>query len=159
MAVTTGAASSPPRPQPGAITEFFWHAIKDHKLLILRCQDCGHFVHYPRPICERCLSTELAPQPVSGRAELYSYTVVMQAFHPYYVDKLPYVLAVVELAEEPDLRLTTNIVDCPEDDLEIGMALEVVFREVVPGLLLPLFRPVGRDPDGPAPGIGPEGAL
>ena len=95
----------------------------------------------PRPICERCGSTDLAPEQVSGAATLYSYTVVTQAFHPYYVDKLPYVLAVVELAEEPGLRLTTNIVDCTEDGLTIDMPVKVVFTEVVPDLILPLFRP------------------
>jgi uncharacterized OB-fold protein len=56
------------------------------------------------------------------------------------VDKIPYVLAVVELVEEPGLRITTNVVDCAEQDLQNGMPLEVDFR-VVGGLTLPLFRP------------------
>ena len=107
---------------------------------MLRCQECGHFVHYPRIICNRCQSTDLAPERVSGRATLYSYTVVMQAFHPYFVDRIPYVLAVVELEEEAGLRMTTNVVDCPEERLIVGMPVEVVFREVAPGLTLRLFR-------------------
>jgi uncharacterized OB-fold protein len=135
------ARSSPPRPRPAPLTQFFWDGVNDHKLIILRCQQCRHYVHYPRPICERCGSTDLAPEQVSGQATLYSYTTVMQAFHPYYVDRLPYVLAVVELAEEPGLRMTTNIVDCGEADLKIGMAVEVAFTEVGPDLVLPLFRP------------------
>jgi uncharacterized OB-fold protein len=141
MTAVVGAASSPPQARPSPLTEFFWAGIRDRRLLILRCQACGHYVHYPRPICERCLSTDLSPEQVSGLATLYSYTVVMQAFHPYYLDKLPYVLAVVELAEEPGLRFTTNIVNCAEEDLAIGMAVEVVFTEVVSEVVLPLFRP------------------
>jgi len=134
------AASAPPLPDPGPLTQFFWDGCKEHRLLILRCRQCGHYVHYPRPICDRCQSTELGPEQVSGRGTVYSYTVVMQAFHPYFVDRIPYVLAVVELAEEPGLKLTTNIVDCPEEDLKVGLPVEVAFTEVAEGLVLPLFR-------------------
>lgn len=143
MATTSGlsAASTPPIPLPGPLTEFFWNGVNEHRLLILRCKSCGHFVHYPRPICDRCQAMDFAPEEVSGRAMLYSFTVVMQAFHPYYVDRIPYVLAVVELEEEPGLRLTTNVVDCAEADLRAGLALVVVFSEVAPGLTLPLFTP------------------
>jgi uncharacterized OB-fold protein len=138
---TLQAGETPPVPVPTGITQFFWDGINEHRLLILRCQVCAQFIHYPRIVCNRCQSTDLAPEQVSGRGTLYSYTVVMQAFHPYFVDKIPYVLAVVQLEEDPDLRLTTNIIECPEHRLEIGMSVEVAFRQVAPGLTLPLFRP------------------
>jgi uncharacterized OB-fold protein len=121
------------------MTQFFWDGCKERRLMILRCQGCGHFVHYPRPVCNRCLSTELAPEEVSGRASLYAHTITMQAFHPYYVDKVPYTLAVVELEEEPGLYITTNIVDTPEEDLKAGMPVELVWREIAPDLVLPMF--------------------
>ena len=120
MASPLKAAETPPVPYPTDVTRFFWDGVNRHTLLILRCQVCGHFVHYPRIVCNRCLATDLAPEPVSGRGTLYSYTVVMQAFHPISSSRIPYVLAVVELAEEPGLRMTTNIVDCPEEHLAIG---------------------------------------
>ncbi|MGD9798240.1 MAG: zinc ribbon domain-containing protein, partial [Acidimicrobiia bacterium] len=55
VAVTTegtslSAASLPPLPQPGPLTAFFWEAIDEGRLDILRCNACGHHVHYPRPI-------------------------------------------------------------------------------------------------------------
>jgi uncharacterized OB-fold protein len=131
----------PPLPAPDDLTRFFWDGLKQHRLLILRCQECGNYIHYPRPICNKCLSMNLAPDQVSGRGTLYSYTVTMQAFHPYFADKVPYVLAVVELVEQEGLKITTNIIDCPENRLHIGMPVEVVFREVAPGFTLPLFRP------------------
>ena len=133
------AASSPPVPLADALTGFFWDGIDRHQLLILRCQNCGHYVHYPRPICDRCQSMDLAPEEVSGRATLYSWTSVRQAFHPYFADRIPYVLAVVELVEEPGLRLTTGLPDIPEDEVHIGMALEVSFRQVTDGLTLAMF--------------------
>tara|TARA_A100001037_G_scaffold292252_1_gene307330 strand:- start:35684 stop:36106 length:423 start_codon:yes stop_codon:yes gene_type:complete len=134
---------APPLPVANPLTEFFWEGTRAHKLLILRCQSCGHFVHYPRPVCERCLSEDLAPEEVSGNATLYSYTITMKPWHPFWVDKVPYVLASVELPEQPDLKMLTNIVECEHDALEIGMPVEVTFRQVAAELTLPFFKPVG----------------
>jgi uncharacterized OB-fold protein len=135
------AAALPPVPVPGPLTAFFWQAIAEGRLDILRCDACGHFVHYPRPICDRCQSMELSPSTVSGRGTLYSYTVVMQAFHPYFVDRLPYTLAVVELEEEPGLKVTTTLVGCDEADLKVGLPVELELTDVGYGLTLPFFRP------------------
>ena len=90
-------AVKPPLPIPDELTAFFWEGVRAHRLMILRCRNCGHFIHYPRPVCEKCLSEDLAPEQVSGRATLYSYTVTMKPWHPFWVDKVPYVLATVEL--------------------------------------------------------------
>jgi uncharacterized OB-fold protein len=138
------AADTPPLPLETDLTRFFWDAVRAGRLAILRCQQCGHFVHYPRIVCNRCLAEDLAPEDVSGRGTLYSYTVVMQAFHPYFVERLPYTLAVVELEEEAGLRVTTNIIDCPEDQLRIDLPVEVAFVDVSPVLTLPMFRPRSR---------------
>jgi uncharacterized OB-fold protein len=131
----------PPIPAPDPLTQFFWDGVKEHRLLILQCQNCGHYIHWPRPICRMCLSTNLAPKQVSGHATLYSWTVTVQPFHPFWIDKVPYVLATVELVEQPGLKMATNIIDCPEEKLRVGLPLQVVFKEVAPGLTLPLFRP------------------
>jgi hypothetical protein len=136
------AASVPPVPEPGPLTKFFWDAIAEHRLDILRCDQCGHFVHYPRPICDKCLGESLSPAPVAGLGTLYSWTEVRQAFHPYFADKLPYVLAVVELEEEAGLKVTTNLIDLGDRPLRCGMPVELSFRDVVPGFTLPFFRPV-----------------
>lgn len=141
MTSASTAAAYPPLPEPDGLTRFFWDAANQHKLMLLRCQDCRYYVHYPRPICPKCLSANLAPEQLSGRGTLFTYTVTMQAFHPYFVDKLPYVLAIVALEEQDDLRLTTNLVDCPESELAIGKPVTVTFREVAPGVTFPLFRP------------------
>lgn len=135
-----GDVVEPPRPSPDDLTRFFWDGCREGRLMILRC-GCGHYVHWPRPVCPRCLSAELAPSEVSGRGTLYSFTVTVQAFHPFYADKLPLLVAVVELVEQEGLRMVTNVVGCDEDDLEIGMALQVAFTEVADGLVLPLFEP------------------
>lgn len=131
----------PPRPQPDPVTQFYWDGVAEGKLLALRCDRCGKYIHPPRAICRFCLCTELSPAELSGRASLYTWTVAEQAFHPFFADKLPYVYATVELEEQEGLRMVTNIVDVPFEELVADMALEVAFREIAPGLTLPQFRP------------------
>jgi uncharacterized OB-fold protein len=135
--------NSPPVPERSALTAFYWDAVDAHRLDLLRCRGCGHFVHYPRPICPRCLDTDLAPEPISGRGSLYSYCEVLQASHPYFFDKLPYLIGVIDIEEEPGVRLPTGLVDCTRDDLRCGIPMEVVFRDLTPILTLPYFRPTG----------------
>jgi uncharacterized OB-fold protein len=133
----------PPLPAPDELTQFFWDAVAEHQLSILRCDQCGFYVHWPRIACPRCGSTSLTPAVVSGDATLTTWTFPNQPFDPYYATHLPYVLAVVELVEQPGLKMVTNVVDCPKEDLRIGMPLRVTFREIAPGCTLPLFAPVG----------------
>ena len=148
--MTEPQATTPPLPEPDALTQFFWDGTNEQRLMILRCQKCGHYIHFPRPVCDRCLSEDLAPEQVSGRATLYTYSIPMQPIEPYFIERVPYVYALVELEEEENLKLQTNIIDCPEDQLEIGMPVEVVFREVAPGVTLPYFKPA--NPSGTAQG-------
>jgi uncharacterized OB-fold protein len=135
------AVAVPPVPRPAPLAEFFWDAVAQGRLDILRCDNCGHYVHYPRPICDVCLSERLTPATVSGRGTVYAWTAVMQAFHPYFVDKLPYLLAVIELEEQPGLKVTTNLVAVTEEKVWCGLPVEVVFTEICTGLVLPFFRP------------------
>jgi uncharacterized OB-fold protein len=135
------AGAVPPVPQPGPLAEFYWDAVEQGRLDILRCDNCGHYVHYPRPICDVCLGESLTPATVSGRGTVYAWTAVMQAFHPYFVDKLPYLLAVIELEEQAGLKVTTNLVEVEEDKVWCGLPVEAVFTEVCPGFVLPFFRP------------------
>src|SRR5262245_7733243 len=107
-------------------TAFFWGS-DDGRLRMLRCATCGRFTHPPGPVCRHCLSPEVAPQELSGRGEVYTFTVNHQAWSERLL--APYTIAIVELAEEPGLRLLTNIVDCPPDEVRIGMPVEVVFED------------------------------
>jgi uncharacterized protein len=134
-------ALEPPRPEPDEITRFFWEGVDQHRLLILRCNSCRHYVHLPRDVCPFCLSTDLSPGEVSGRGVLETFTIPLQPFHPWFRERVPYVLAVVELDEQEDLKLVTNIVDTAEESVRCGMRVHVVFREISPGLTLPLFVP------------------
>ncbi len=125
-------------PTPDLETQPFWDACRDGKLLIKRCAECGRAHFYPRPFCPHCWSTAVDWEEASGRATLYTYSVVHRNDLPPWPDRVPYVAAVVDLDEGP--RMMTNVVDCPPDDVAVGMALEATFREEE-GWAFPAFRP------------------
>ena len=122
--------------------EHFWRGGADGELRLLRCEACAEYIHPPAPVCGACLGWQLRPESVSGRATLLTFTVNHHPWIPGFDP--PYVIAIVELVEQPGLRLTTNLVECREEDLSIGMPLSVVFEEREDGIFLPLFRPLSR---------------
>lgn len=121
--------------------EFFWRSGGDGRLRFLGCDDCGRIHHPPVPRCPYCGSRSLGPQAVSGRATVASFTVNRQPFMPGWDP--PYVIAIVEIDEDPTIRLMTNIEGCDIDDVHIGMPVEVVFEESGEWWI-PLFRPRSR---------------
>jgi hypothetical protein len=141
MGTEVSRQPQPVLPAPDPLTDFFWAAARQEQLMILRCQVCGFYVHWPRPICPRCHSFALQPAQVSGRGRLYSYTVGVQAFHPWFEARLPYILAVVELEEQPNLKLVSNLVNCPEPEVRMEMPLAVTFEWITPEFSLPMFEP------------------
>ncbi len=139
--MTAESNISPVVPAPDSLTRFFWTAAHNHRLMIQRCRSCGNLQHPPEPVCHQCLSFDLGHAEMSGRATVYSYEIATKAFHPYFEDKLPFVIAVVELVEQPNLRLITNLVDIPIERVEIGMPVEVSFQPLTDEVSLPVFRP------------------
>jgi uncharacterized OB-fold protein len=126
-------------PRRGADTDFFWTSGADGQLRFLRCQDCGLFLHPPAPRCPRCLSKSLAPEVVSGRATVFTYTINHQPWYPNFDP--PYVIAIVEIEEQPSVRLTTNIVGCAPDEVYVGMPVQVAFEQY-DDVYIPVFTPV-----------------
>jgi len=136
-------ASGPPirlLPRLDDLNRSFWTSGADGKLRFLRCGDCARLVHPPVPRCPYCLAADtLGPAEVSGRATLHSFTVNHQQWFP---GAEPYIVGLVTIVEQDDVRLTTNLVDCAEEDVQVGMALEVRF-EHHDDVWLPLFGPAG----------------
>ena len=125
-------------PRVDDTNRFFWTSGEDGRLRFLRCQKCGTFVHPPAPVCPVDLSRDLAPEAVSGRGTVHTFTVNHQPWIPGYDP--PYVIGLVEIEEQPDVRLMTNIVGCAPDDVEVGMPVEVTFDHH-DDVWLPLFTP------------------
>lgn len=143
-------------PQLTPFNEWFWTSGQDGRLRIQGCQDCKAIVHPPVPICPSCRSRSSAPVEVSGRATVVAFTVNQHPWLPGFDP--PYVVANVALAEDPTVRLTTNIVGCEPDEVAIGQEVTVRFEQRE-DVWLPLFAPTGEstsadlvgEPERPAP--------
>ena len=128
-----------PIPRPYQDTQPYWDAAKEHRLVLQRCQDCSKHQFYPRGVCSHCLSSKLEWVEASGRGIVHTYTVCYRAPHPGFGNDVPYVLAMVELAEGP--RMMTNIIGCKPETVRIDMAVKVVFDDVTPEVAVPKFTP------------------
>jgi len=127
-------------PRVTPLNEHFWRGGADGELRFLRCQDDGTYVHPPSPVCPECLGKNISPEAVSGRATVLTYTLNHQQWVP--APDHPYCIAIVELEEQPGLRLMTNVVNCPAEDVRIGMAVKVLFEEYG-DVFIPVFEPAG----------------
>ena len=127
-------------PRVTPLNEHFWRGGADGELRFLRCQDDGTYVHPPSPVCPECLGKNISPEAVSGRATVLTYTLNHQQWVP--APDHPYCIAIVELEEQPGLRLMTNVVNCPAEDVRIGMAVKVLFEEYE-DVFIPVFEPAG----------------
>jgi uncharacterized OB-fold protein len=141
MTISTVDVAKRVAPLVTPLSEFFWSAGREGVLKILQCRDCSFYIHPPTPVCPRCLSRSVEPTPVSGRGRVLTYTVNYQA---WVRDLEPFLVAIVELAEQSDLRLTTNIVDCELDAVEIDDPVQVTFVRLDEDVYLPVFRLVER---------------
>jgi uncharacterized OB-fold protein len=119
----------------------FWTGGGDGHLLIDQCTQCSLWVSPPAADCPDC-GGGLVARPVSGHGTVFTYTVNYQPFNPSV--PVPYVIAIVELAEQPDLRIASNIVDCEPDSVYVGLPVEVRFeRHEIDGdtIFVPVFAP------------------
>ena len=106
-------------PRISADTKAFWEGCKAHKLLLQRCRHCGKVIWPAQYLCPDCLSEDLELTEMSGRGTVYSWEV----FHPAMEEKLPYVVAAVDLEE--GARMITNLVDCELGQLRCGLPVEL----------------------------------
>lgn len=130
-----------PLPIPQPESDFYWEKCRQHELWLRRCRDCGQAYFYPRDLCPHCFSRNTEWVRASGRATLYTYAIVHRAPHPYWQDRVPYVVALVDLEE--GCRMPTALVGVEPDParIRIGMPLVVDWEDLEEGFSLPVFRP------------------
>ena len=124
-------------------TRPYWTGGAQGQLLIMRGRDSGRFVHPPSDATAD--DGPLEPVAVSGRGVVFTFTVNEQQFHPDIPP--PTVIALVELVEQPGLRLPTNIVGCAASDVRVGMPVHVVFEQHGE-IFVPVFEPDSEPPEG-----------
>ncbi|WP_394729260.1 Zn-ribbon domain-containing OB-fold protein [Altererythrobacter sp. GH1-8] len=127
-----------PRPTPESAP--FWEGCQEHKLLLQYCMACSTYQFYPRVICANCMSEQIEWREASGRGTVESYTIVTRAVSEAYAADVPYVIALIILAEGP--RMMSNVIGCDVDSVQSGMAVEVVYEPWSADITMPKFRPV-----------------
>ena len=126
-----------PRVTPA--NEHFWRGGADGRLQLLRCRACHTWIHPPSPVCPRCHAKDVAVETASGLATVVTFTLNHQPWVP--APDHPYAIAIVELDEQPGLRLMTNIVGCAAEEVRIGLRVRAVFEQH-DDVWIPLFEPV-----------------
>ena len=139
MADSNSPASAKPAPVPDAETQPYWDAAARGVLSLPHCGGCDFYVFPPRPVCPRCRNAALGWTELSGRGVLYSFAVMRESYMKGF--DAPYLIAQVELDEQPGLRITSNLLDCDPADARIGMRVALAFEERPGGVAVPQFRP------------------
>ena len=137
------AAEPGPMRVPPLLTDLnrdYWTGGLVGELRILHCQACGMWLHPPTPVCRHCLSRDVRAEAASGQGTVAAFTINHHQWSPTATADR-YVIAIVELPEQPGLRQTTNIVNCAVGDVYIGMPVKVVF-EPLADVAVPLFEPL-----------------
>jgi uncharacterized OB-fold protein len=131
---------TPPVPVPDAISAGYWEAAAAGQVAVCRCQACRRWMHPPQEACRHC-GADAKFEPVSGRGTVFSWITVRQMTVPGH--QVPYVVAVVELEEQPGLRLT-GILAADSEDVRTGLPVQAAFTEIgKSGIKAPYFEVVG----------------
>ena len=127
----------------------FWTGGERGELMMQRCGGCGHLVHPPALLCPWDRSPDLEWQALSGRGRIETFTENHQPFLPGFPET--YVVALVQLDEDPSARILTNVIDVAAEDVSVGMPVRVVFHHLAndagSDVYLPLFTAVDPEAD------------
>lgn len=131
----------PPQPEPDPDTEGYWSAMSAGVLSLARCEECARWVHPPTERCAAC-GGGMRFEPVVGTGTVYSFITVHQPSVPGYLRDLPYRVVLVELDDQPGLRLPGGI-DAHFAEIGIGDRVSVELVDLPGGpYKIPHFRPI-----------------
>ena len=122
----------------------YWDGLREHQLRMQQCSDCRLIWYPPAPVCPGCWGTLIEWVPLSGRGTVNSWVVFHQAYLKGYDGEVPFNVAEVTLEEGP--RLMTNLVGVANDEIEMGMPVEIVFDAVTDEVTLAKFKPAEGRP-------------
>ncbi len=128
-----------PLPVPDADTEAYWQGLREGKLLLQHCLDCGHVQFYQQAICRQCGGERLAHRAAGGGGHVHSFSVVHRAPGPAFRQDTPYAVLLVELDEGP--RMISSLTGGDVSDVRFDMRVELVCEPQEGGLVLPRFKP------------------
>ena len=131
--------SQRPKPDTRNAGSAYWKAAARGELLVPTCRACDKPFWHPRPHCPTCGSEDVHWKAASGNGTVYTYTIVRRSSDAYFRQRVPYVVAMIELDE--GVRLMGNIVGCAPETVAVGLPVEVFFAPVAEDVALPFWRP------------------
>ena len=143
VAVPEPGTWSGPVPVPDRDSAFYWSGLRERRLLVLGCGTCSYLIHPPVAGCPRCGGTDLGQHELAGTGTVYSFTVVNREFAPGI--KPPFIVAIVAMDEQADLRMVTNLVEVEVGRVRIGQRVRVLFGDIGPDATLAFFIPDDQD--------------
>lgn len=132
-----------PLPGVSSLNRPYWEGLTNHQLKLPRCHGCETVWYPPTPWCPVCHARDFDWQLLSGKGTVNSIAEIHISGLPGYRENVPYNVVEVTLDEGP--RILSNLIDIDTQDIQIGMAVEVVFDDVEEDLTLARFRPVDED--------------
>lgn len=132
-----------PLPKIGSYleTKEFWNGARRGRIMLQFCTETQKFQHYPRPVSLYTGRHTIEWREASGKGTVYSWTVTRSPW-PGHEARAPYICAYVDLVE--GVRFLCNLVDCSEDEVTIGMPVEVRWDRLSEEIVYPDFAPVRR---------------
>jgi uncharacterized OB-fold protein len=129
-------------PYADEVTQPFWTAALEGKLLGYKCDACGKFRMPPSPFCSACLSRDASWAPLPGTGSIFSFIVIRHPLRPNMQNAVPYVTAVIELdgTQGAGARMTANVIDADPDKVQVGDKVKVVFDKVSDTFAVPRFQ-------------------
>jgi uncharacterized protein len=121
------------------VSQPFWDATREQRLILQWCIDCNEAIFYPREVCPRCMGSALEWRPARGRGVVYAVTVENKPQNPRMFGGERFAIALVDLVE--GVRMMTNVVGCAPDDVRVDMPVVLTWEELSDGRHLPLFAP------------------
>jgi hypothetical protein len=128
-----------PEPTISEETAPFWAATKEHRFLLQRCADCGEVQYYYRGFCAACWSTDVEDVPAAGDGTVWSFSIIHKNRAPGFDRMLPYVVAMIELAEGVKICCRVELED-PEA-VSVGMPVMLGYADATDAFSLPLAYP------------------
>jgi uncharacterized OB-fold protein len=116
-----------PAPAPRGEEQVFYAGLAEGELRYQHCADCQANVFPLRTLCHRCGGVDLTLRTASGKGQIYSFTTHYRASHPFFKERVPYTVVLVELAEGFRVLGGTQL---GEPEVQVGAAVVARFERV-----------------------------
>ena len=118
-----------PLPPDDPANRPFWQGAKRAVLMLQRCLDCGQHRFPAARYCVQCHGERSEWVETSGRGVVESHCSFHKAYWPAFQSGVPYNVVQVRLDE--GVRLFSNLVGVPREEIRSGMRVKACFEEML----------------------------